>query len=79
MDVGKAIKELRINRGLSQRDLAKQIGLTNAALWKIENGKTVPRFSTIENICSYFRIPLAYFYARSMTLDDFSCHEEDII
>jgi transcriptional regulator with XRE-family HTH domain len=32
------LKELRINRGLSQRRLAELAGVANTSVWKIENG-----------------------------------------
>jgi DNA-binding XRE family transcriptional regulator len=36
VDVGK-LKELRINAGLSQRDLAMRAGLTPGAVWQVEH------------------------------------------
>jgi DNA-binding XRE family transcriptional regulator len=35
VDVGK-LKELRINEGLSQRELATRAGLTPGAVWQVE-------------------------------------------
>ncbi len=32
------LKELRINRGLTQRQLAREAGISNTSLWKIERG-----------------------------------------
>jgi len=32
------LKELRINRGLSQRRLAELAGVANTSVWKIEHG-----------------------------------------
>jgi len=37
IDVNK-LKRLRINQGLTQRELAKQAGISNTSLWKIEHG-----------------------------------------
>jgi transcriptional regulator with XRE-family HTH domain len=37
VDVEK-LKELRINRGLSQRRLAELAGVANTSVWKIEQG-----------------------------------------
>ena len=36
VDVGK-LKELRINAGLSQRELAARAGLTSGAVWQVEH------------------------------------------
>lgn len=32
------LKELRINQGLSQRQLAENAGVSNTSVWKIEQG-----------------------------------------
>lgn len=32
------LKELRINQGFTQRELARRAGLSNTSLWKIERG-----------------------------------------
>jgi len=37
VDVEK-LTELRINAGLTQRQLAKKAGISNTSLWKIERG-----------------------------------------
>jgi transcriptional regulator with XRE-family HTH domain len=32
------LRELRINKGMTQRALAKEAGISNTSLWKIEQG-----------------------------------------
>lgn len=76
MDFGKTIKELRLNAGIGQKELARKLELTNAALWKAENGKSMPKFSTIKKVCIFFHIPIAYFYQKSMTIEDFIFPDE---
>jgi predicted transcriptional regulator len=44
------IKRLRQKVGLSQTDLAKKAGVSQAHIAKIEGGKVDPRFSTVERI-----------------------------
>jgi predicted transcriptional regulator len=44
------IKKLRIKLGMSQTDLAKKAGVSQAHIAKIETGKVDPRFSTVEKI-----------------------------
>lgn len=39
MTIGAAIKEIRKKQGVSQEDLAKAAGITQAALSQIENGR----------------------------------------
>lgn len=71
MDFGKAIKELRTRAGLSQRELASRLRITTPALWKLENGKCVPKFGTIKKVCAEFHVPLAYFLNKAATIEDF--------
>lgn len=37
VDVDKLV-ELRVNQGLTQRELARRAGVSNTSLWKIERG-----------------------------------------
>ena len=73
MNYGKAFKELREEKGLSRTDVAKQIGCTPSALSKIENGKTIPKRITIHKFCAITHAPIAYFYAKTMDLEDYIC------
>lgn len=52
--------------------MAKKLGLTPAALWKIEAGRNVPKESTIVKLCQAAFIPIAYFYKQATTLRDYS-------
>lgn len=49
---GKLLKQLREETGLSQTELAKLAGVSQAHIAKIENEKVDPRLSTINNILS---------------------------
>ena len=48
------LKELRIDRGLSQMQLAKELNLSQSAVAKWELGKTEPTASAIIVIAKYF-------------------------
>jgi len=72
MDYGKVFKTQREQLKLSQREMAKKLGLTPAALWKIEAGRNVPKESTIVKLCKVAFIPMAYFYQQATTLRDYS-------
>ena len=48
------LKELRIDRGLSQMQLAKELNLSQSAVAKWELGKTEPTASAIIAIAKYF-------------------------
>lgn len=50
MDIGTAIKEIRIKSLLSQADFAKEIGVSFSTVNRWENGKAVPGFKTLKKM-----------------------------
>ena len=50
MDVGKAIRDLRVKAGYSQDRLVVQTGISRSQLYFIESGRCVPRIETMEKI-----------------------------
>ena len=69
MNIGKAIKELRKEQGLSQADLAQSSKITQAALSQIENGKR-PGTTTIINISKALNISESLIYVMGMEKED---------
>lgn len=47
----------RVNVGLSQKNAAKELGVSNKTLCSWENGKTFPDQPMIEKICDLYRRP----------------------
>ena len=70
MDIGSTITTIRKNRGLSQKDLAKHIGISANALCAIEKDKSFPSKDTINAICDVLHIPVGYLLFASLTDDD---------
>ena len=54
--LGKKIKELRKNRGLTQEKLAELAGIEIPSLSNIENGKNYPNHETLEKIALALQI-----------------------
>ena len=50
MDIGTAIKEIRIKSLLSQEDFAKEIGVSFSTVNRWENGKAVPGFKALKKM-----------------------------
>ena len=48
MDLGKAIKTIRVSKGLTQRQLAMAIGCSETNMLFMETGRTFPRKSKID-------------------------------
>ena len=50
------IKEARIRKRVTQKELADAVGLTNVSICKIEAGLTKPRRSNLEKICKFLEL-----------------------
>lgn len=53
---GKKLEEIRVNAGLSQRQLAKEIGISQYTISSYERGKTNPSDENVERICAILKI-----------------------
>lgn len=62
INVGKRLKALRAARGLSIRGLAGQSGLAVNTLSLIENGKTSPSVSTLQQLAAALKVPVTAFF-----------------
>ena len=60
--VGDRLREIRMKFGLSIRELAKQSGLNVNTLSLIENGKTSPSVSTLQQLGQSLRVPITVFF-----------------
>lgn len=55
--IGKVIKTLREEKGISQRKLAGQVGLANTTLSYIENGVVIPKAQTLIALAKALGVP----------------------
>ena len=62
VNVGARLRELRTDRGLSIRGLARQSNLSANALSMIERGKTSPSVSTLYKLADALGIPITSFF-----------------
>ena len=56
--IGKTIKELRVNKGLSQKDVANICNITAPAVSKWERGESIPDISSLESISHLFGVTI---------------------
>ena len=61
----KRLKELRIERGLNQKELAEKATITRETLCRLENGKQVPDKGTIPLLAKPLRVTEAYLKGES--------------
>lgn len=54
--IGERIYKLRKSRGLSQKEFANIVGVTDKAVSKWENGLSIPDIYKIYKLCRYFKI-----------------------
>lgn len=52
MDAGTLLQYVRRKAGLSQRELGRRAGVTQASIARIEAGQTSPRFETLDRLLS---------------------------
>ena len=55
-EVGSNIRQLRLDKGKGQTEVAKALGISVAALSKIENGQTDINLSRLIQIAKYFEV-----------------------
>ena len=71
MALSERLYELRKKRGLSQEQLADQLGVSRQAVSKWESGRAVPETNTLISISTFFDVSLDYL----MKEDDSAAHE----
>lgn len=59
------LKQLRLSKDLSQRELGQKIGVSNATLSLYENNDRKPDFDTIKKLADYFGVTADYLLGRT--------------
>lgn len=60
MNIGQAIRNLRVKQSMTQADLARRVGVSTNAVSAWELGKTYPPMGSIKRICEAFGVSEAY-------------------
>ncbi len=60
--VGQRLRQLRIERRLSQRDLAARAGISTNSVSLIERDEISPSVSTLQSLASALNIKISYFF-----------------
>ncbi len=58
--IAERLKELRLEKNLTQAQLAKELDVTQTTLGKWELGQRTPNADTIMKICKYFKVSADY-------------------
>ena len=65
MEIGRKIRQLRINRGITQDVMSQHFGVTPQAISKWERGLTTPDISILPDISAYFGVTIDELFALS--------------
>jgi transcriptional regulator with XRE-family HTH domain len=82
MDIGSRLQSVRNKKNLSQRELAKRVGVTNSTISLIEQNKVSPSISSLKKVLDGIPISLADFFtldATNLQSDSPFYRKEDLI
>jgi transcriptional regulator with XRE-family HTH domain len=69
MDIGSRLNAVRTGKGLSQRELAKRVGVTNSTISLIEQNKVSPSVGSLKKVLDGIPISLADFFTLDLAGD----------
>lgn len=69
MDAGRLLRYARKKANLSQRELGRRAGVTQASIARIEGGDTSPRFDTLDRLLSACGFELEPIPKRGLGID----------
>jgi transcriptional regulator with XRE-family HTH domain len=67
--LGRAVRQLRQERGVSQESLAYEAGVTSGTLSLIERGRSNPTWGTVKGIAAALSATIAEVAALSLTFE----------
>ncbi len=85
--INRRLKELRIEKGATQRDFAKAIGVSQSVISNWEKGLNVPSILFLSEISQYFDVSVEYLLgitdecgnATGVSLDDLPPDEQQLL
>lgn len=66
MNFAERLRDLRTQRGLSQIELAKRLGLSNSTISMYERGEREPDFETLDLIGDFFNVDVNYLLGKEI-------------
>jgi len=63
------LKQLRINAGKLQKDIAAYLGVNRTTYLRYEKGETEPDYQTLRKIADYFNVSVDYLLGRETKKD----------
>jgi len=78
MNIGSAIKKIRLKKEIKQVTLAKESGISVSYLSEIENGKKNPDIRIINQISDALSIPVSFLYFAAFEKNELGIVEKKI-
>lgn len=79
MIYGDILQELRKDRGLTQRDVAKALNVVTSTISNYENGVSQPESDMIEKLADFYDVNIDYLYNRTRISSSFRVIEKSLI
>lgn len=74
------LKEIRLNRGLTQKEIAEKIGCSVGAYSKYEHGDREPSITVLNRMADYYNVSVDYLIGRDvMEQGSLTEHEKEIL
>ena len=77
--IGKRIKYFRMQKGMDQKDIAQQVGISTYAVSSWESGRTRPDLSILPQLCDFLGITLYDLYGIEAPVDRLSEKEKQLL
>ena len=61
-EIGRKVKNLRLEKGISQEKLAEYVNMSREHISCIERGKNLATIETLYNLAQYFKVDIKYFF-----------------
>ena len=78
MNFPRTISLLRKEKSLSQRQVAKELGVSQAVLSHYENGLREPGLEFVARIADYYKVSTDFLLGRTMSREDYTITAEDL-
>lgn len=78
MNIGQTIAMLRKEKGQSQIEFAKSIGISQTSLSQIESGRKSPSKTNLKKICQKLNISELHLYLLSFDETDVPMHKREL-
>jgi transcriptional regulator with XRE-family HTH domain len=75
---GDNLRVLRLEKGLTQHELAKALNVANGTIAMWETNKRSPDFEMANKLCNYFNVDLDFMFGRTDTRKTVHNNEDEI-